>query len=247
MQALLFAAGLGTRLRPYTDDRPKALVEVAGIPLLQLHLERLSTAGFTRVVVNIHHFADRMEAFLRSREWGMEVLISDERDLLLETGGGLLKAMPHFGDAQQLLLINVDVLTNLDLRGLWQSHISQGAEATLASRDRKSSRVLLWDDQLRLSGWRNTEKSEERIVRPDAGALTPLAFSGVHILSADLVRRMALLPLAQQRKFSITDAYLDLAGQGADIRAFRHDTDFWMDVGRPEHLEQAAQHLHLLR
>ena len=235
MKALLFAAGLGTRLRPLTLDRPKALVELQGKPLLGHALEYLQAQGVREVVVNVHHFAEQVMAYLAQHSpKGLRVHISDERDQVLETGGGLLKAAPLLRGELPIVLYNVDVWTNLDLAALLTQHQRSGAVATLAVRQRNSSRYLLFDEQGRLSGWRHQGAGEERLVRP-AEQYYPLAFSGVHVIEP------ALLDLIPQRGvFSIIETYLSLAAE-QHIQAYAHDADYWLDLGKPERLQQAEQ------
>ena len=149
MKAMLFAAGLGTRLRPLTNDRPKALVEVNGVPLLQIVLKRLIEAGFTEIVVNVHHYADMVIDFLNKKEWAAKIHISDEREKILETGGGLKKAEHFFKNEKAFLVCNVDILTNMDLKLFFEKHLNSNAIATLAVRYRKTSRYLLFDENMK--------------------------------------------------------------------------------------------------
>ena len=235
MKAMVLAAGLGTRLRPITNDRPKALVEVAGRTLLEITLTRLRTFGVTEVIVNTHHFAELLAEYLKVHDnFGMRVEISHEQDLL-DTGGGLKKAAPFFlsGDLDEpFLLHNVDVVSNIDLAAIVNAHKAQGALATLAVMQRESSRQLLFDDLGQLCGRR--VKGTDELVR-DTKIVQPLAFSGVHVLSPRIFDG-----LPQQGAFSIIDSYLQLAAQGEAITAYRVDNCYWRDLGRPESLEQAA-------
>ncbi len=237
MKAMVFAAGLGTRLKPFTDSHPKALALVNGKPLLEHAIRYLQKAGITEVVVNVHHFADQIEAVLhRENGFGSQVQVSDERTEVLETGGGLLKAIPLLQGSDPVLILNVDVLTNLDLSALLASHRQRNADATLAVMQRTSSRYLLFDDDLRLSGWRNEKTGAEKLPRPVAD-LQALAFSGVQLVSQ---RFLEAIPL--QGKFSMIDAYLSLANE-LPIHGFDHTGDVFLDVGKPEAIAQAA---HLL-
>lgn len=233
MKAMIFAAGLGTRLRPLTNDRPKAMVKVEGKPLLQIQIERLKALGFTEIVVNVHHFADLVIDFLKEKDhFGLKIHISDERDHLLDTGGGLSRARPQLEGKEPFFLCNVDVLTDLNPAEMLQAHQESGALATLAVRDRKTSRYLLFDQEMRLSGWRNQKTGEEK-GNPPSDAI-PLAFSGIHVISP------AIFPLIRQTgAFSIIDVYLDLMGQ-QKLGGFRHDDGIWMDVGKPPELEAAS-------
>ncbi|MDX1666055.1 MAG: sugar phosphate nucleotidyltransferase, partial [Saprospiraceae bacterium] len=178
MKAMIFAAGLGTRLRPFTANTPKALIRVEGMPLLEIIIRRLKFFGFNQLVINVHHFADQIEKFLSEKNnFGLEIYISDERDLLLDTGGGLKKAMPLF-ESGSFLVCNTDVITNMDLAAFLDRHRRSGALATLAVRDRKSSRYLLFDEKYRLCGWRNEKTAEERLCRTGTRRYK-YAFSGI--------------------------------------------------------------------
>lgn len=230
--AMIFAAGLGTRLRPLTDDRPKALVEVGGIPLIELQLQRLRHHGFTDVVVNVHHFADKLEAHVRAGDYGLQVHVSDERDLLLDTGGGLKKAAALFPKNAPVFICNVDVVSDLDPNALLKEHHRNGAIATLALRDRPTDRLLVVDDEMHVRGWKNAKSGETKgDVQPNFKAL---AFSGQHVVSAEL------FPLMRQTgAFSIIDTYLDLAPTGR-VMGWMDQSSVWMDVGKPAELEMAA-------
>jgi len=239
MRAMILTAGLGTRLRPLTDDRPKALVEVAGRTLLEITLRRLASYGIREVIVNVHHFADMVVDYLKkNNSFGMRIEISRE-EVLLDTGGGLKKAAWFFleeGHADEpFLLHNVDVLSTIDFRRMAEFHKQNQALATLAVQDRKTSRYLLFDEQNQLSGRRAGRDQEPEIVQPSKQTQA-LAFSGVHVISP------RLLPLmAEDGAFSIINSYLRLAGQGEKILAFRADEFYWRDLGRPENVAQANQ------
>ncbi|MDQ1409514.1 MAG: mannose-phosphate guanylyltransferase [Acidobacteriaceae bacterium] len=242
MKAMVLAAGLGTRLRPLTDDRPKALVEVGGRTLLEITLARLRTFGIYDVIVNVHHFADKVISFLAEREnFGMHIEVSRE-DVLLDTGGGLKKAGCFFLEpsnpaAEPFLLHNVDVVSTIDLQRMVQFHRDNQALATLAVQERETSRYLLFDEQLHLCGRRVGLGAKAEIVRA-APKTEVLAFSGIHVLSP------RLLPLMKEEGvFSIIDAYLRLAGSGEKIIAFRADDYYWRDLGKPADLQQAARDL----
>ena len=240
MKAMVLAAGLGTRLRPLTDDRPKALVEINGRTLLDISLSRLRRFGVREVIVNVHHFADVLASYLASHNnFGMQVELSREDDLLLDTGGGLKKAAKFFlrdsADAP-FLLHNVDVLSTIDLDEMVRVHRKQDALAVIAVRSRKSTRQLLFDRHLELVGRRTSRDTAEPATElarnaPDA---EPLAFSGIHVISPRLLRL-----ITEQGVFSIIDVYLRLAGAGEKIVAFRADNYYWRDLGRPEDLSQA--------
>jgi mannose-1-phosphate guanylyltransferase len=237
MKAMILAAGLGTRLRPLTNDRPKALVEVAGQTLLEITLSRLRACGIREVIVNVHHFADLLIDYLKKNvNFGMRIEISRE-EVLLDTGGALKKAAWFFegsGD-EPFLLHNVDVLSNIDFGRMLSSHRKNNALATLAVQQRETSRYLLFDEHNQLCGRQADRDQSPEIIRP-AAKTQALAFSGVHLIS----RR--LLPLmTEQGVFSIITSYLRVAGQGEKIVAFEADGYYWRDLGRPENIRQAEE------
>lgn len=238
MRAMLFAAGLGTRLRPLTNDRPKALVMLADKTLLEWALLKLKASGVEQVVINIHHFAGMIREFLRSKNnFGLDIFISDETDLLLDTGGGLKKVQDFFLEEDgPFLVMNVDILTTLDLKHLLKHHLQSGAVATLAVRHRKSSRYLLFDKELVLHGWKNTKTGEQIFCRPatHSSQLISLAFSGIQVLSPEIFSFMPSTP----RAFSIISTYLR-AGSELLIKGKLHDEDFWLDLGNPQAIEEA--------
>lgn len=222
MKAMIFAAGLGTRLRPITDTVPKAMVEVGGQPILKIVLDRCHRAGITEVIVNVHYLPEVIENFLLTYlSPGMKVFISDETNDLLETGGGLIKAKDYFNDGQPFLVANADVLTNIDLPMFFEAHHKHGGIATLAVRDRNTSRKLLLGQDGRLKGRANGEEGNE------------LAFSGYHIISPEIFKH-----ITRTGKFSITDWYIDICQQES-IYAYPHQDDIWIDIGTVEKLEEA--------
>jgi NDP-sugar pyrophosphorylase family protein len=253
MKAMILAAGLGTRLRPLTDTRPKALVELSGRTLLEITLSRLHSFGVTEVIVNVHHLADMVIDYLKSnKNFGMRIEISRE-DVLLDTGGGLKKAAWFFLEdsgrlGEPFLLHNVDVISNIDLRRMLQFHKENHALATLAVQSRETSRPLLFDDHLQLRGRRIDGKDtiiqlHERVNATHSSLVTrhsplPLAFSGIHVISPGL-----LAMLTEEGIFSIIPTYLRLAAQGEKILAFRAGQYYWRDLGRPADLAQAAADL----
>jgi len=232
MKAMILAAGLGTRFKPWTDSHPKALAQVNGRSLLERNIRYLQQYGIYDVMLNVHHFADQvLNAVHSNRGWGSRVSISDESGELLETGGGLKKAAPYF-DQGPFVLMNVDILTDLDLHRMIRFHGENKPLATLAITQRKSSRYFLFDDRGRLCGWRNERTGEEIIASPDR-ELHEKAFSGIHIISPEifsLIRR--------QGKFSIVDVYLELAAVQL-IFGFDHSGSRLVDVGRPESVAEA--------
>ena len=236
-KAMILAAGLGTRLRPLTNDRPKALVEIAGHTLLEITLSRLRSFGVKEVIINVHHFADQVVDYLRAhKNFGMRIEVSRE-DQLLDTGGGLKKAAWFFqensANGAPFLLHNVDVLSNIDLAQMLQAHAEARALATLAVQDRSTSRYLLFDQNNQLCGRRAGRDGAPEFVRhcQDPRAF---AFSGIHVISS------RLLPmLTGTGPFSIITSYLRLAAQGENIHAFPADQYYWRDLGRPENVALA--------
>ncbi|MGZ5508006.1 MAG: nucleotidyltransferase family protein [Limisphaerales bacterium] len=236
---MILAAGLGTRLRPLTNDRPKALVEVAGRTLLEITIRRLALFGVREVIVNVHHFADMVVGFLKDNSnFGMRIEISRE-DLLLDTGGGLKKAAWFFlegGETEQpFLLHNVDVISTIDLGQMLQLHQQTGALATLAVQERTTSRYLLFDEASQLCGRRAGGDQPPEIVRSSRESHA-YAFCGVHVISPRLLPRMS-----EEGVFSIITAYLRMAAQGEKIAAFRADNSYWRDLGKPENIAQASK------
>jgi len=235
---MILAAGLGTRLRPLTDNRPKALVQIAGHTLLEITLSRLRTFGIREVIINVHHYADMIIEYLkRNDDFGMHIVVSREQ-VLLDTGGGLKKAAYFFLEdsnsaEQAFILHNVDVISTIDFRRMVQFHTENRALATLAVQDRETSRYLLFDEQLQLCG-RRSGSEEAELVR-SSQQVRALAFSGVHVISPRLFQMMT-----EQGAFSIITSYLHLAAEGEQILAFRADDYHWRDVGKPDNVVQAA-------
>ena len=231
MKAMILAAGLGTRLRPLTDDRPKALVEVAGRTLLEMTLSRLRAFGVREVIINVHHFADMVVDYLKAKDdFGMRIEVSRE-EILLDTGGGLKKAAWFFledsaGRDEPFILHNVDVISTIDLGRMVRFHAERQALATLAVQDRETSRYLLFDQQLQLCG---------RASRRERSPLA-LAFSGVHVISPRLFELMT-----EDGAFSIVGAYLRIAALGENVVGFRADEYYWRDLGRIEDLARAER------
>jgi len=243
MKAMVMAAGLGTRLRPLTNDRPKALVEVYGRTLLEITLTRLRDFGIQDVIINVHHYADMVIDRVRAAgNFGMHIEFSRE-DVLLDTGGGVKKAAWFLGESGKasadeqdpFILHNVDIISNIDLQRMVEVHKQSAALATLAVQERKTSRYLLFNDQLQLCGRRLVKENKTEIVRPSQN-MTELAFAGIHVISS------RIFPLLTEGGvFSIVPAYLRLASQGEKIQAFRADEYYWRDLGKPENIQQAEQ------
>ena len=247
MKAMVLAAGLGTRLRPLTDDRPKALVEVAGRTMLEITLTRLRSFGVSEAIINVHHFADMVVEYLKTHDnFGMRLEISRE-PVLLDTGGGLKNAAWFFrqggGDSKQpFILHNVDVISTIDLRRMVEFHVQTQALATLAVQDRETSRHLLFNREVQLCGRRSGRDGKSEWVGAEQQAQS-LAFSGIHVISP---RFLDLI--TEEGVFSIITSYLRLAQrgltqQGEKILAFRADEYYWRDLGKPENVRQAAEDL----
>ena len=262
---MIFAAGLGTRLRPLTDTMPKALVPVGGKPLLAHVIERLQAAGYERIVINVHHFADQIESYLRAKQnFGLDIAISDERELLLDTGGGLKKAAPLFYPDEPILIHNVDILDNVDYEWMRRQHLDNEDAVLLVSR-RKTKRYLLFDNAMRLMGWTNIETGEVKspfpwlrelefsiddqwIVQPAANSslftlhssLQAFAFSGIHSFSPRLFPLMERFP----DRFPIIDFYLSTCHRAHIMGLVKDDLQV-LDVGKPDALEKANNQLNL--
>jgi NDP-sugar pyrophosphorylase family protein len=228
---MVFAAGVGSRLRPLTDRVPKALIEVGGRPLLELVLDRLVSFGVDSAVVNVHHEPDRIEAFLRTDRIRIPVALSREPELL-DTGGGLKNAAALLAGTESFFIHNVDVLSAIDLGALLAQHAESGALATLAVQPRPAGRAFLFDQGGRLAGWEEAPGGRREWAGPPSPDVERLGFCGIHAASPALLGR-----LSECGAFSIVGAYLRLAREGADIRAFRADGVFWADVGSQEKLD----------
>ena len=241
MKAMVLAAGLGTRLRPLTNDRPKALVEVGGRTLLEITLARLREFGIREVIINVHHFPEMIVDYLKANNnFEMHIEVSRE-EILLDTGGGLKKAAPFFLQDSQpatpFVLHNVDVISTIDIGRMVQFHMENQALATLAVQKRMTSRYLLFDEQLQLCGRRLVNDEKIELVR-SARPAHELAFAGIHVISPRIFPM-----LTEERVFSIIPAYLRMAAQGENILAFRADEYYWRDLGKPESVCQAEQDL----
>ncbi len=236
MQAMIFAAGLGTRLKEETENKPKALVEIGGKPLLQHAIEKLKNEGVTRIVINVHHFSEQVVSFVKSKEWGIPVYISDESEKLLETGGGLKKAAPFFSAEEPILIYNVDILSNLNLNVLKKEHLNSGALATVVVRNRETQRYFKFDAQKNLVGWLNKKTGETKISRPHAfDEGIKMAFSGIHMVQPEIFKFMP-----EADRFSIIQVYLELA-KTRKIKGYFDESDLWIDVGKPTQLEEARR------
>ena len=239
MKAMIFAAGLGTRLRPLTADKPKALVEINGVTLLERVIMNLSDAGFCDIVVNVHHFADLIIDFLRQKHnFGINIAISDERDLLLDTGGGVLNARPFLEGNEPFLLHNVDILSTVNLEQMYNQHITSGALATLLVKSRETSRYFLFNENNRLCGWTNVKTGDVLPAGIDANAFRQLAFGGIHVISPEI------FPLLKshandEKVFSLVPFYIRNCSEN-HIIAYEPAYDYkWLDVGKLDSIAQA--------
>ena len=231
---MLFAAGLGTRLKPFTENHPKALAPVNGIPLLERNIEYLKKFGITEIVVNVFHFADQIIDFLKEKNnFGITIHISDERPEVLETGGGLVFAKDYFDD--DFLVMNVDILTDLDLDQFIASHQKNNAMVTLAVTNRTSSRKLFFDQNFALKGWKNFTTNEEIAANETLDNLKDFAFSGIHLIKPDLFKH-----INYEGKFSIMKVYMDLM-KTQNLFGFDHSGGILIDVGRPSSVLEAEE------
>lgn len=237
MRALIFAAGLGTRLKEHTENKPKALVQLAGKPLIQRAIENLKSFGVGHIVINVHHFADQIIDFISiNHSFGIRIDISDERDMLLDTGGGLKNAARFFEGKEPVLIYNVDIVSNLNLHKLIDFHIQNKPLATLVVRRRETSRYLMFDEKMLLSGWKNFSSGDTIISRATEFANSePFAFSGIHIVQPEIFDL-----IAETGKFPIMDLYLRLA-KNHPIKGYLDQSDLWMDLGKPAQLAEAEK------
>lgn len=243
MKAVIFAAGLGTRLAPLTDSMPKALVTVGGVPALERVIRKVADAGITDIIVNVHHFPDMIRNFLKSKDnFGLNIRISDESDLLLDTGGGILKVIKEFSIDEPVLLHNADILADFPLRDMIDEFNCCSADALLLAWDRKSSRRLLFDSGGLMKGWKNMSTGEVRPEGCNAADLIPLAFGGMHIVSPTIFKALEDYSKKAGKVFSITPFYIENCG-GYRFKRFAPFNEFhWWDIGRPETLKEARDY-----
>ena len=244
--AMILAAGLGTRLGALTQDKPKALVPLNGKPLLQHCIENLIANGFHHIVINIHHFGEQIIDFVAQHAFDADIEISDERDLLMDTGGGIVKATPLFKDAKAVLVHNVDIISDVNLGEMSQQFLASGDDAWLLTQDRETNRKLLFDEENQLEGWMNKaeqqykwvhEKKED--VSTGSTSLNEMAFSGLHFFRSDLFAEFEV------KRQSVIDLYLYLAKTNRIISK-SIQPDYWFDLGKPEQLEAAENYLKTL-
>ena len=236
MKAMIFAAGLGTRLKEETRNKPKALVEVGGKTLLQHTIKKLKKEGISEIVVNVHHYPDLIKKFIANNDFGIPVKISDETNELLETGGGLKKAAPLLKGKEPVLLYNVDILTDVNLADVIDAHRKSNSLVTLVVRDRETQRYFKFDNSKKLVGWVNKKTGEQKIsVNENFEEAREMAFSGIHVIQPEAYK---LFP--DEKRFSLTNWYLELA-KNHIIRGYFDESDFWMDVGKPDELAEARK------
>ena len=237
--AMILAAGLGTRLKALTQDKPKALVELNGKPLLQHCIENLIANGFNHIVINVHHFGEQIIDFVESHHFDADIQISDERDLLMDTGGGIVKATPLFKNSKAVLVHNVDIISNVNLGEMNQQFLESGDDAWLLTQDRETNRKLLFREDHQLIGWRNKADGNFKWVYDSFGQYQEMAFSGLHFFRKNLFAGFECKPQ------SVIDLYLKLA-KNDRILSKPIQPDYWFDLGKPEQLEAAENYLNTL-
>jgi len=238
MKAMILAAGLGTRLKPLTDTMPKALVPLAGKPILYYTINKLISEGINQIIINVHHFHELIiDYVIKQKKFGINIVFSME-DTLLDTGGGLKKASLFFDDGQPFVLHNVDVFSEINLKKMIAYHHQHKSMATLAVRQRKTSRYLLFDQENRLAGWQSLDTGKTEMVKPQTQNQQNLSFMGIHVISPEIFSHFPA-----DNIFPIIKAYLDLAKKGYKIFGYRNDEDYWIDLGRKENLKEAEEHL----
>ena len=236
MKAMIFAAGLGTRLNNETLNKPKALVDVGGKTLLQRAIEKLKNEGVSEIVINVHHFSKLIISFLNNSDFGIKILISDETEKLLDTGGGLKKAAGFLAGDEPILIYNVDIISDLSLQLLLEEHLKSNSLVTLAVRKRETQRYFKFNENKQLVGWINKKTGETKISRQaNFETAVEMAYSGIHIIQPEI---FSLMP--ENDRFSITDFYLELA-KTHSIKGYFDDSELWMDVGKPEQLEEVRK------
>ncbi len=237
--AMILAAGLGTRLKALTQDKPKALVPLNGKPLLQHCIENLIANGFYHIVINVHHFGEQIIDFVESHHFNADIQISDERDLLMDTGGGIVKATPLFKNSKAVLVHNVDIISNVNLGEMNQQFLESGDDAWLLTQDRETNRKLLFREDHQLIGWRNKADGNFKWVYDSFGQYQEMAFSGLHFFRKNLFAGFECKPQ------SVIDLYLKLA-KNDRILSKPIQPDYWFDLGKPEQLEAAENYLNTL-
>ncbi|MCU0414375.1 MAG: nucleotidyltransferase family protein [Ignavibacteriaceae bacterium] len=236
MRAMILAAGLGTRLKPLTDSTPKALIKIKGRTLLELQISKLKAEGFDQIIINVHHFADQIEDYLKQNNFfNCSIEISDEKEKLLETGGGLKKASHFFSDEDPFLVYNVDILSNINLNKLMDFHLVSSSIATLAVQDRSSSRKFLFDKSNTLCGWVNENSGEKIMARDAESELLTYSFSGIQVVDPKMFKYFP-----DKNVFSLIELYLAVAKK-ENIIGYVHNEDEWIDLGKMENLHEAEK------
>lgn len=235
MKAMIFAAGLGTRLQPITNNCPKALIKLNGKPLIWYAVNKLIGCGVTQIVVNIHHFGEQIIDYFKENCFNVPIFFSDERDFLLDTGGGLSKAREYLQDSSTIIAYNADIISAVDLKKVIEFHQQHQPLATLVVRHRETSRYLHFDDEMHLSGWKNIETGEEKISTQKFYTSNKFAFSGIQVLSPELFDL-----ITETGKFSVVDLYLRLAKEHA-IKGFLDQSEYWLDLGKQGQIEAAEK------
>ncbi|MDR1726002.1 MAG: NTP transferase domain-containing protein [Bacteroidales bacterium] len=236
MEALLLSAGLGTRLKPLTNNKPKALVEISGKTLLEINIQKLISYGIFRIVVNVHHFAEQIIEYIKNHNFDADIFISNEQYQLLDTGGGLLNAKPFFSLSENIIVHNVDIISNIDFKILENIHTkSSNAIATLAISKRNTSRQLLFNKELELKGWQNKNNGKKIIIENDTETLTPFGFSGIQILSPEIFNLFT-----KKECFPIIPQYLEIC-RNHTIKGFVHNHEKWIDAGKISDLPLAEK------
>lgn len=234
MKAMILAAGLGTRLKPLTDSIPKALIKIKDHTLLELQIKKLKSQGFDEIIINVHHLSNQIIDFLKqNNNFGCRITLSDESDKLLDTGGGLKKASPFFSNGKPFLVYNVDIISDINLVKLFNVHTSTGGIATLAIKNRKSSRKFLFNSKNELCGWMNEKTKEKKVVKDENSSLNSFAFSGVQIIDPAIFKYFTDTDV-----FSLVELYLSGAKK-EKITGFIHNDDFWLDLGKKESIDDA--------
>lgn len=234
MKAMILAAGLGSRLKPLTDNSPKVLLKAGPYTLLQFAILKLRSYGYNQLIINVHHHAQMVKDYLAGNDnFGCNIEISDETDKLLDTGGGLKKASWFFEDGNPFLVYNADIVSNINLNEFMDSHIQSQSMASLSVRNRPASRYLLFDSEMNLCGWENPSTAEKRIAR-NSESMQPMAFSGIHAVNPEIFSHMS------DGKFSIIDTYLNLASDH-QIKGITDTSNLWADAGKPHSLLEASE------
>jgi NDP-sugar pyrophosphorylase family protein len=234
MKAMILAAGLGSRLRPLTDSMPKVLLEAGPYTLLEFAIRKLKAAGFDELIINVHHMAPMVISYLKeNHNFGCQIAISDESEALLDTGGGISKASWFFDDGKPFLVYNADIVGDMNLSEFYNQHLKHNGLATLSVRHRKTSRYLLFNSDMRLCGWENTESGEKRIAIPETKTMA-YPFSGIHVIDPQIFDFM------NKGRFSIIDTYLELAKNHL-IKGWVDDSELWADAGKPDSLGKARE------